>query len=291
MERVAVVAHQRKSLGGGLPDLRRELAAAGVEEPLWFEVPKSRKAPKRVREAIRQGAELVLVWGGDGMVQRSIDVLAGHDVALGILPAGTANLFATNLGIPHDLDEALQVALSGRNRKLDVGRVNGEHFAVMAGVGFDARMIGGADRSSKDKLGRLAYVRSAVTAMRAGAAKVRIKVDGTPWFKGAATCVLVGNVGTASGGLVVFRDAEPDDGVLDVGVVTAKGSLQWLRVLSRVARKESGRSPFVHTTQAHKVDVRLNRGVLYELDGGSRSKVTRLKFRVEPSAITVRVPL
>jgi YegS/Rv2252/BmrU family lipid kinase len=291
MERVAVVAHQRKTLGGGLPELRRQLADAGVEEPLWFEVPKSKKAPKRVREAVDQGAELVLVWGGDGMVQRSIDVLAGHDVAIGILPAGTANLFATNLGIPHDLDEALRVALSGRNRKLDVGRVNGERFAVMAGVGFDARMIGGADRSSKDKLGRLAYVRSAVTAMRAGAAKVRIKVDGAQWFKGAATCVLVGNVGTASGGLVVFPDAEPDDGVLDVGVVTAKGSLQWMRVLARVARKDSGRSPFVHTTRAHKVDVRLDREVLYELDGGSRSKVTRLKFRAQPSAITVRVPM
>ena len=271
MERVAVVAHQRKSLDGGLPDLRRQLADAGVEEPLWFEVPKSRKAPKRVRDAIRQGAELVLVWGGDGMVQRCIDVLAGHDVALGILPAGTANLLATNLGIPHDLDEALRVALSGRNRRLDVGRVNGEHFAVMAGVGFDARMIGGADRSSKDKLGRLAYVRSGVKATRAAPAKVRIKVDGVPWFKGAATCVLVGNVGTATGGLVVFRDAEPDDGVLDVGVVTAKGSLQWLRLLSRAARKEPGRSPFVHMTRARKVDVRLDRDVLYELDGGSRS--------------------
>jgi diacylglycerol kinase family enzyme len=88
----------------------------------------------------------------------------------------------------------------------------------------------------------------------------------------------------------VFPDAEPDDGVLDVGVVTAKGSVQWLRVLSRVARKDSGRSPFVHMTRAHKLDVRLDRAVLYELDGGSRSTVTRLRFRVEPSAITVRVP-
>ena len=127
-------------------------------------------------------------------------------------------------------------------------------------------------------------------ATRAGAAKVRIKVDGVRWFKGAATCVLVGNVGTATGGLVVFRDAEPDDGVLDVGVVTAKGSLQWLRLLSRAARKEPGRSPFVHMTRARKVDVRLDRDVLYELDGGSRSKVSRLRFRVEPGAITVRVP-
>lgn len=290
MERVAVVAHQRKSLGGGLPDLRRQLVDAGVEDPLWFEVTKSKKAPKRVREAVQKGAELVLVWGGDGMVQRSIDVLAGQDVTVGILPAGTANLLATNLGIPHDLDEALRVALSGRNRRLDVGTVEGEHFAVMAGVGFDARMIGGADRSSKDKLGRLAYVRSGVSAMRASAVKLRIKVDGNPWFKGKATCVLVGNVPAVSGGLEVFPDAEPDDGILDVGLVTARGSVQWLRVLSRVARKEPEQSPFVRTTKAHKVDVRLDRKTLYELDGGSRSKVTKLRFRIKPGAITVRVP-
>ena len=70
---VAVVAHQQKVLGGGLPELRRQLASAGIDDPAWFEVPKSKKAPKRVRQAIDEGAELLLVWGGDGMVQRCID--------------------------------------------------------------------------------------------------------------------------------------------------------------------------------------------------------------------------
>ena len=72
----------------------------GVDDPLWFEVPKSRKAPKRVRAALDAGADLVIVWGGDGMVQRCIDALAGSDAAIAIIPAGTANLFASNLGIP-----------------------------------------------------------------------------------------------------------------------------------------------------------------------------------------------
>ena len=91
--------------------------------------------------------------------------------------------------------------------------------------------------------------------------------------------MLVGNVGTASGGLVVFSDAELDDGVLEIGVVTAEGTAQWLRVLGRAARKQADQSPFVHTTRGKKVDVRLDKASLYELDGGSRSKVKRLKYR------------
>src|SRR4029077_11224789 len=138
---------------------------------LWYEVPKSKKGAKRVREAIEAGAELIVVWGGDGMVQRSIDAMVGHDVTLAIMPAGTANLLATNLGIPHDLEQALDAALNGRNRPIDVGTINGEHFAVMAGVGFDAEMIDAADSSAKEKLGKLAYVRTGVGAMRAAPTK------------------------------------------------------------------------------------------------------------------------
>ena len=125
---VAVVAHRRKSLGGGLDELRRRLAEEGVGRPLWYEVPKSRKAPKRVRAAVADGADLVLVWGGDGMVQRCLDTLAGSDVAVGIIPAGTANLLASNLGVPEDLAEAVRIALYGRRQRLDLGRLNGEHF-------------------------------------------------------------------------------------------------------------------------------------------------------------------
>ena len=146
MTTVAVIAHRRKKLGRGLGQLRKVLAAQGFDAPLWFEVNKSRKAPKRARQALEQGADLVLVWGGDGMVQRCIDVLAGTGATVGILPAGTANLFATNLGIPQDLESAVQIALHGTPRPLDVGVINGERFGVMAGTGLDAEMIKGADR-------------------------------------------------------------------------------------------------------------------------------------------------
>jgi YegS/Rv2252/BmrU family lipid kinase len=293
--KVAVIAHRRKTLGGGLPELRAALAAAGITDPAWFEVPKSKKAPKAVRKALRDGPGLLLVWGGDGMVQRCVDALAGakgkaEGVTVGIIPAGTANLLAKNLGIPHDLGEALEIALGGASRRLDLGIVNGEHFAVMAGAGFDARMIDDADRASKAHLGSLAYVRSGAAAMRADADSIHVLVDGVTFFEGPATCVLVGNVPRATGGLLVFNDARPDDGVLDVGVVTAEGTVQWLRVLSRVALHRGEGSPFVTTMQGRTVDVTFDEPVVYELDGGVRPATDTLHFEVKPSAVSIRVP-
>src|SRR5215472_11422750 len=141
---VAVVAHSRKSFGGGLPELRRILALEGVTDPLWYEVKKSRRAPKYARRAAAKGADVMFVWGGDGTVQRCIDAVADTDTAVAILPAGTANLLAANLGIPRHLAEAVQVGLHGDRRRLDTGSVNGERFTVMAGAGFDARMISDA---------------------------------------------------------------------------------------------------------------------------------------------------
>jgi diacylglycerol kinase (ATP) len=124
---VAVVAHAGKNLGGGLPELRMPLAREECTDPIWYEVPKSRKAPKRVRHAIRRGADLILVWGGDGTVQRCVDAAAGSQVALAIIPAGTANLLAKNLGIPADITKAVRIGLHGSRRSIDTGSVNGEH--------------------------------------------------------------------------------------------------------------------------------------------------------------------
>jgi diacylglycerol kinase (ATP) len=290
MTSVAVIAHERKQLGGGLPELRDRLAAEGVDTRLWFEVNKSRKAPKRVREALEQGADRVLVWGGDGMVQRCVDVLAGTEATIGILPAGTANLFATNLGIPQDLEVALDIALHGTPRRLDVGVINGERFAVMAGTGFDAEMIKEAGRGLKDRLGQAAYVWTGAKAAAIDPQRVRIKVDGRTWFKGRASCVLFGNVSEIGGGVHAFEDARPDDGFIDVGVVTARTRVQWLRVLALMLARRAERSKFVTTTRARKVDVRMDHKATYELDGGDRRPAKRLRVRIEPRAIIVSVP-
>lgn len=290
MTKVAVVAHAGKSFGGGLMELRRELARQGVGDPMWVEVPKSRLAPKQVKRALAEGPDLLFVWGGDGTVQRSIDAMGGSETPLAILPAGTANLFATNLGIPQDIEQAVMIGLHGDRRKLDVGRFNGERFAVMAGAGFDAAMIGQADGTLKDRFGRAAYVWTGSQNLRVKPFKAKIKVDGAPWYAGAASCILFGNVGRLFGGVEVFHDACPDDGGLELGVVNADGITDWMRAIARTAVGQSERSPLVQATTAKKIKVKLNRKVIYEVDGGDRAAVRSFKVRVEPRAITICVP-
>ena len=290
MTSVAVVSHRDKVLGGGLGELRETLIANGVTDPQWFEVSKSAKAPKCLRQAVKLGADLVFVWGGDGMVQRCIDAAAGTSTTLAILPAGTANLLATNLDIPKDLAQAVQIGLHGSRRSLDVGVLNDERFAVMAGAGFDARIMGGVDGATKKRFGRLAYFGSGARAMRTGRCRMKIKVDGRVWFDGKASCVLFGNVGQIMGGMRLFPEARPDDGVLEIGVVTAHRPLQWLRVMTRIVSRGPEKSPMVHLTHGQKFSVRLERKLPYELDGGARTKVRKLRVRVEPASVCVCVP-
>ncbi|MGI5157889.1 diacylglycerol/lipid kinase family protein [Microbispora sp. CA-102843] len=288
--RVAVIAHRKKTVGGGLDELRKLITGYDVDDLLWYEVPKSKKAPKKVRQALKDGAELFFLWGGDGTVQRCVDALAGSDATVAVVPAGTANLLARNLGIPEDLPEAVRIGFEGRRARLDLGKINGEHFAVMAGVGFDAEMIADADRGLKDRLGRFAYIWTGLRHVGGAVTSMKIKIDDNDWFEGDASCVLVGNVGTVTGGIDVFEDARYDDGWLEVGVSTAEGPIQWARTLGRMSAGNAEKSPFVRITRARKVSVKLRTPMAYELDGGARDQVKRITVKVVPQAITVCLP-
>lgn len=268
------------------------LADAGHPDPPWRSVDKSRKAPKQVRRLLDEGVDRLLVWGGDGTVRRCIDTMIdeGTTVELAIVPAGTANLLAKALGIPTDLDGAVEVALQGRPRPIDIGVVNGKAFAVMAGTGFDALMIRDADDGAKARFGTMSYVRAGARHLRTAGAHATVRLDGEPWFDGQAACVLIGNVGRILGGLEVFPDARCDDGRLDVGVVTARGRADWLRIGVRglVGRVDS--SPLVQIAQATKATIRLDRTMPWELDGGDRPRAKKFKISVLPGRQPVCVP-
>jgi diacylglycerol kinase family enzyme len=117
-----------------------------------------------------------------------------------------------------------------------------------------------------------------------------VSIDGDKWFDGKASCVLVGNVGKLMGKIAAFPDARPDDGLLEIGVVTAKGLWQWSRTLARTAAGDASSSPFVETARGRKFDVRFSDALPYELDGGDRKKVRRLRIKVRPESLTVCVP-
>ena len=119
---------------------------------------------------------------------------------------------------------------------------------------------------------------------------MKVRVDGRLWFAGKASCLLVGNIGKLTGGLEVFEHASPSDGMLNVGVVTAKSTWQWVRVFSRLAGGHVERSPFVKTTRGKRITIEMERKAAYELDGGARSPVKRLDVHIDGSALTVCAP-
>jgi diacylglycerol kinase (ATP) len=161
---------------------------------------------------------------------------------------------------------------------------------VMAGAGFDARMISDADRGMKDRLGRAAYVITGIRNLGARGVKATVKVDGTPFYQGKVSCVLAANVGKILGGIEAFPEARPDDGRLELGVVTAGNPVQWARTFARLARGQAAVSPFVKVTQGKKFSIRFDQKVRYELDGGARPASKKLRIKVRPGSVTVCVP-
>jgi YegS/Rv2252/BmrU family lipid kinase len=294
MTRIGVIVHEDKVLDGGLEALRSVLADLGHADPAWYEVPKSKKAPKKIRKLVRDdGVDRVLVWGGDGMVRRCIQTLIDDDLdaSIGILPAGTGNLLAHNLNIPIDLQGAAEVAVNGEPRAIDVGKMNDLYFAVMAGTGFDALMIRDADEEAlKERFGRMGYVWAGMKNLGVTPAQAEVKVDGLPWYKGDASCVILANVGTIVGGVQAFPDASPTDGRLEVGVVQARSKRDWARLMSSALARRATESALTETTTAERVSIKLDRTFPWEVDGGDQDRTKRYKVRCVPGAVRICQP-
>ena len=290
MSTVAVIARPGAGRDGALEELRAALADEGVTDARFDEVSDIRRVPGSARRAADEGADLIFVYGGDGTVQLCIHGLAGRQAALAILPGGTGNVLAGNLGIPEDFAGAVRVGLHGSRRLLDAGAVNGERFAVMAGAGFDAIMMKDADPQAKDGIGPAAYVLSGAANVGAPRVSASVVADGKTFFKGDVSMVLVGNVGRTVGNLQVFKDALPDDGILELGVVTARNALEWIRTMGKVVVGSPEESPFVEVTRGRRFEIRFAEPFLYEVDGNPRKAVKRLRIMVHPGSITVCVP-
>jgi diacylglycerol kinase (ATP) len=185
----------------------------------------------------------------------------------------------------------VEIGLHGERRSLDTGTVNGEHFTVMAGAGLDALMIKGADAGLKDRFGRAGYLWTGARNLAASPVRAKVDVEGRRFHKGKITCVLVGNVKDVYGGIEVFDGSRPDDGLLELGVVTAKSLTQWVRTVSRVVLGRAENSPFVVTTRGSRMRVTFDRPTAYELDGGVRKATKELRIKVRPKSITVCVPV
>ena len=232
----------------------------------------------------------MLVWGGDGTVRACAAALSGTKVELALLPGGTGNLLARNLGIPTNLRHALDVAVGGQARAIDLGELDGEVFAVIAGVGFDAQIFEHTSDALKRRLSWAAYLLAGVGALRAtDRMDLELIVDGTT-HRTEGVGVLVGNVGTLQGGIEVLPDARPDDGVLDIAVLRPTGVRGWTGLLLRLIGRRQPPPWELQQFAAKEVRITLPKQVAAEADGDLLDERAHVVARVLPNALLVRVP-
>lgn len=268
----------------------RAFAEAGRPKPRLVMTTPQDSGAAAARAAVEAGAGLVVACGGDGTVNAVAEGLADTGVVLGVLPLGTGNLVAGQLGIPGSLDDAIAVLLHGSDRRLDLGGVAGRVFVGMAGLGLDAAMIADASESLKATVGWPAYVPSIVRHLRDSGERVTLRVDGRRARHHRVKALIIGNIGRLHGGIDLMPQAAPDDGVLDVVVLEPEGGLAgWLGVLVRLLLRR--RSPHISRYRARRsVDVRVRRAVPLELDGDAYRTADALSVQVRPGALLVRSP-
>ena len=266
------------------------MARAGWAEPLWMATTVDDPGLGMCERALHDECDVVFVCGGDGTVMAAVTALAGCDVPLAVLPAGTGNLLARNLDLPlADEEEALRIGTSGRTIAIDVGVVEDRKFAVMAGIGFDAAIMRDAPEGLKRLVGWPAYLVSGAKHLRGGGIRVTLRIDdGEPMQRRVRT-VLVGNVGKLQGNIPLMPDAVIDDGLLDVVVIAPRTVLDWARVSGRVVRRADKPDRRMERFRASHVLVETSRPQPRQLDGDVIEDSRTMDIRVEPRALKVRV--
>ncbi|MFC4630893.1 diacylglycerol/lipid kinase family protein [Promicromonospora alba] len=312
-QRVCIIWNPSKTTRRDLESgLDQATSAAGSDfEAIWFETSEDDAGQGVTAQALAAGADLLVVAGGDGTVRAVAERLAEADTGteLAIVPLGTGNLLARNLGVPlNDIPGALNRALGGEARAIDVGWLEIDlaggperhAFAVMAGFGLDAHMITETDDDLKDKVGWLAYVESMGRALAASdPLEVRITADGQAHDGDSVHTLLVGNCGMLQGGFNLLPDADPSDGELDLLLLSADGAVGWLDTMRNlvwdngIKRLATGGKVAESSDSATHLRVRSLRLELmeprvFEIDGEDLGETTRVGITIQPGAVRVR---
>lgn len=288
-DRTSIAVISNPGTAADQADRLGDLLAAEQTLAEWLETTTDDPGLGQTRKAIAGGAGLIIACGGDGTVRACVEGAAGTEAAVAIIPAGTGNLLARNLGIPMDVDDAFAIARRGIDAKIDVGYANDEAFAVMAGIGLDARIMRDTDREAKNRFGVVAYATTALAHLRDERFSGSLTVDGRQLWAGQASSILVGNHGELQGGVALFPDASAEDGVLEALVTTADGLGEWLRAAWAVVRDDPAAGPIQRFSGSSLV-VRTTVPVPYEIDGEERPATDEIAFRVDRDAVTVMIP-
>jgi diacylglycerol kinase (ATP) len=272
-----------------------EVKTRGWQRPLWLETTEDDPGRAMARRAIEEGVDLVLGAGGDGTIRVVCSALAGTGIPFGLIPAGTGNLLAKNLGIPLDEAAALSVAFDGLDKPIDLVKVTfddqaSDHFAVMAGIGLDAVIMQGTNPDLKKAVGSAAYFLSAAQNAKHPALNTTIEVDDGAPMKRRAHLIVIGNVGYLQANIQLIPDAKADDGLLDVVIASPRGIRDWVRLTTRVLIRQRRLDDQLDRLTGQRVKITVDRPDRYQMDGDTVGECTSLLAEVQPGALLLRVP-
>jgi diacylglycerol kinase (ATP) len=261
--RCAVVYNPTKISDQFCALLEDRLLHLGWVDTLWLQTSPEDPGRAMTQQAVAEGVDLVIGAGGDGTVRIVADGLAHTGTPMGLIPAGTANLLARNLELPLEEGPAIEVAVGGHTRTIDLVKITvddrpPEHFAVMAGVGVDAMIMNETDDNLKDKVGSAAYFVAAGKALGRLPVPMRVQLDNhRPVRRDAMLCV-VGNVGTLRGNLTLIPGARPDDGALDLYIASPRRFRHWIKLALRLITRKPKRDDQVDQHSGKRVRIRID---------------------------------
>ncbi|WIK81888.1 diacylglycerol/lipid kinase family protein [Micrococcus lylae] len=285
-------------------EVRKQVLAAardmGMGEVLVLETTEEDPGTQMAADAKAAGVRVVIAAGGDGTVRTVAEQLVGTDVRLGIVPMGTGNLLARNLDLPiTDFGACIAAALNGTTKTIDTldVRLEGEdgerhrHTAVViGGVGLDAEVMGDTRDDLKAKAGWIAYGEAGLRHLPGDRQDATIAMDGGSPRRYKVRSVLVANCGTLQGGLELLPDAQLDDGLLDVMVLSPRHVLDWARIAANTLVGHRVKIPVMETLQGTHVQARFDKPIVSQLDGDSTGEVVGIDARLVADSLTVMLP-
>jgi YegS/Rv2252/BmrU family lipid kinase len=267
----------------------------GWSNTLWLETSAEDPGRAMTQQAVAEQVDLVIGAGGDGTIRYVADGLAHTGIPMGLVPAGTGNQLARNLNLPLEEVEAIEVALSGQVREIDLVRITvddraPEHFAVMAGIGVDAMIMDGTSEDLKDKVGSAAYFVAAAKALGRLPVRLTVQLDNNRPVRRHAMLCVIGNVGTLRGNLTLIPGASPEDGLLDLYIASPRRFWHWVKVALRLITRRAKKDDQVDQHMGKTVRIMIDGKDNYQLDGDVVGESTALFAEIQPGALAVCVP-
>jgi YegS/Rv2252/BmrU family lipid kinase len=224
------------------------------------------EAESMARRGVEEGFEKIVAAGGDGTINEVVNGLAGSRATLGLLPIGTMNVFATELGLPvNNLEGCWDIVQGQHTRAVDLPKANQKFFVQLAGVGLDAQVVKETSTQLKRNFGPLSYLISA--AQIAARQPPRLFIQSEDALIDEGSFVLVGNGRLYGGPFPFFKHAALDDGLFDVIVFKRLGYLEIIKYLQDVVFSSEIRVPEVEYFQTRQLRVESDQTVPVELDG------------------------